>query len=130
MAYNVLLIDDSNIVRKVLMKTFGMTGIPVGQFLEAENGKVALELLKQNWVDLVFLDINMPVMNGIDFMRAFTQEQDFKDIPVIVVSTEGSKERREELDNAGVKAYLRKPVAPEVLVETINAIMSGKANGK
>lgn len=130
MAYNVLLIDDSNIVRKVLMKTFGMTGIPVGQFLEAENGKVALELLKQNWVDVVFLDINMPVMNGIDFMRAFMQEPEFKEIPVIVVSTEGSKERREELDQAGVKAYLRKPVPPEVLVETISTVLGGKANGK
>lgn len=123
MAYNVLIVDDSSIVRKVLMKTFSMTDIPVNNFYQAENGKVGLDMLKDNWIDVIFLDINMPVMNGMEFMKHVTGDDTLKNTPVIVVSTEGSSERQEELKNAGVKAYLRKPVTPESLVETINKIL-------
>lgn len=123
MAYNVLIVDDSSIVRKVLMKTFEMTDIPVNSFHQAENGKLALDLLTKNWIDVIFLDINMPVMNGMEFMENLRREEKFKDTPVIVVSTEGSKERKEELMKAGVRAYLRKPVTPESLVETINTVL-------
>ena len=123
MAYNILIVDDSLIIRKSLIKTFGMTGIEVGTFFQATNGKEGLELLSNNWIDLVILDINMPVMNGMDFMRAVSSDTKHKDVPVMVVSTEGSQERIAELSNLGVKAYLRKPVAPEALVETFEAVL-------
>lgn len=127
MSYNVLIVDDSNIVRKVLIKTFGMTDIKVGQFLEAENGQVALKLLASNWIDIVFLDINMPVMNGMEFMREIRSSNDHAGLPVIIVSTEGSKERREELLQLGISAYLRKPVTPEALVENLTQVF-GRLN--
>mgnify|MGYP001451800920 CR=1 FL=1 len=123
MGYNVLIIDDSAIVRKVLMKTFGMTDIKINNFLQAENGQVGLDLLKSNWVDVIFLDINMPVMNGMEFMKNISSDPTHKEVPVVVVSTEGSKERQDELLSYGVKAYLRKPVTPEGLVETISHIL-------
>lgn len=123
MAYNILIVDDSSVVRKVLIKTFGMTSVPLGEVHQAENGKQALEILDTNWVDMIFLDINMPVMNGIEFMQNFKAREDLKDVPVVVVSTEGSKERRAELDHAGVKAYLRKPVTPELLTSTIEQLL-------
>ncbi|MFN8389438.1 MAG: response regulator [Bdellovibrionota bacterium] len=125
MAYNVLLVDDSAIVRKVLIKTFGMTEIPVNQFYQAENGQVGLDILKDNWIDVVFLDINMPVMNGMQFIEKLRGDPTTKDLPVIVVSTEGSKERKAELAEKGIQAYLRKPVSPEALVETISDIFGG-----
>ena len=129
MAYNVLIVDDSTVVRKVLMKTFGMTEVPVNHFLEASNGKEGLELLKKNWVDIIFLDINMPVMNGMDFMRNLTADSNLAKTPVIVVSTEGSKERIQELERSGIKAFLRKPVTPESLVDTIVRVLGeGKSN--
>ena len=126
MAYNVLIIDDSAIVRKVLIKTFGLSGIEVSNFIQAGNGKEGLQALQSNWVDVIFLDINMPVMNGMEFMRTMRQDPAFKDTPVIVVSTEGSQERIEELNNAGIKCFLRKPVTPEGLVETIQSLLGGK----
>lgn len=123
MGYNVLIVDDSSIVRKVLMKAFGMSTIKVNSFFEAENGKVGLELLKTNWIDIIFLDINMPVMNGMEFMKALASDPAYRETPVIVVSTEGSRERKEELLQAGVKAYLRKPATPEALVETVTRVL-------
>ena len=128
MAYNILIVDDSSIVRKVLMRTFEMTEIPVNNFYQAENGKVGLELLKNNWVDIVFLDINMPVMNGLEFMQAVSKDDEYSGTPIIVVSTEGSKERKELLMEAGVRAYLRKPVTPEALVETIKNVLGETEN--
>ena len=129
MAYNVLIVDDSSIVRKVLRKTFGMTDIPVGEFFEASNGAIGLEVLHSNWVDIIFLDINMPIMNGMEFMQSLRADQKLRETPVIVVSTEGSNERKQELLEAGVRAYLRKPVTAENLVRTIQEVMGGLKNG-
>ncbi len=123
MAYNVLIVDDSAIVRKVLIKTFGMTEVQVNDFYQAANGQEGLELLRANWVDLVFLDINMPVMNGMDFMKQLNADPDLARTPVVVVSTEGSQARIDELKAAGIKAFLRKPVTPEQLVEIISSVL-------
>ena len=123
MAYNILLVDDSSIVRKSIVKTLAMAEVEIGVVLEAENGQVALELLKDNWVDLIFLDINMPVMNGIEFAERLKESDLLKDIPVVVISTEGSKIRAEELKALGITVQLRKPVRPESLTETITDIL-------
>ena len=125
MAYNFLIVDDSSIVRKVIIKTMKMTDVQCNVIYEAENGAKALEVLDKEWVDLVFLDINMPVMNGIEFMEALRAIEQFKDLPVIVVSTEGSKERIDKLNSLGIKAYLRKPMTPESLTETISNVLGG-----
>ncbi|MCB0317546.1 MAG: response regulator [Bdellovibrionales bacterium] len=129
MAYNFLLVDDSSIVRKSLKKTIGMTSLEVSALHEAENGKVALEVLKNEWIDLIFLDINMPIMNGVEFMEALRADENLKDMAVIIVSTEGSKERIQRLEELDVKAYLRKPVTPEDLVEKVEEVLGGMANG-
>jgi two-component system chemotaxis response regulator CheY len=122
MGYNILIVDDSNIVRRVMKKTFGMTEIPVERFLEAENGQVGLDLLGANQVDLILLDINMPVVNGVEFVERLKGSPN-ANIPIIVVSTEGSGERIRALEEAGVREYLRKPVSPESLVASINAVL-------
>lgn len=123
MAYNVLIVDDSSIVRKVLIKTFGLTQVEVNSFYQAGNGKEGLEILDSNWIDVVFLDINMPVMNGMEFMRRLRENPKYDETPVVVVSTEGSKERIEELQKADIKAFLRKPVTPEGLAEVISNVL-------
>ena len=129
MAYNFLLVDDSSIVRKSLKKTIGMTSLDISELHEAENGEVAIEVLKNEWVDLVFLDINMPVMNGVEFMEAIRADEELKDTAVIIVSTEGSKERIQKLEGLEVKAYLRKPVTPENLVEKVTEVLGEMKNG-
>lgn len=123
MSYNILIIDDSSVVRKVLIKTFALAQIPVSNFFQAENGKQGLELLGSNWIDIIFLDINMPVMNGMEFMQNLVTDPTHSKTPVVVVSTEGSKERKDQLFSYGVKAYLRKPITPECLAETINNLL-------
>jgi len=124
MTYNFLLVDDSKIVRKVLIRTLGMTDIAVGSLFEADNGAQGLEVLSSSKVDLVFLDINMPIMNGLEFMKKVAVDDRFRNTPVIVVSTEGSEERKAELDTLGIRAYLRKPVTPEELATTVKKVLA------
>ncbi len=120
MAFNFLIVDDSAIVRKVVVKTLGLTNLEVGVVLQAENGRQALDLLNDHWVDLVFLDINMPIMDGMQFMDELRANEDLKDTKVVVVSTEGSRERREKLESMKICSYLRKPVTPESLSEAVH----------
>jgi two-component system, chemotaxis family, chemotaxis protein CheY len=128
MALNILVVDDSSIVRKAFRKTLEMTSIAVDGLLEAGNGKEALDLLEEHWVDVVFLDINMPVMDGREFMRELRKRGEYADLPVIIVSTEGSDEAQNELRRLRISGYLRKPVTPELLVAAVNSIVGGGAS--
>jgi two-component system chemotaxis response regulator CheY len=101
-----------------------MTDIAVGSLFEADNGAQGLEVLSSSKVDLVFLDINMPIMNGLEFMKKVAVDDRFRNTPVIVVSTEGSEERKAELDTLGIRAYLRKPVTPEELATTVKKVLA------
>lgn len=123
MALNLLIVDDSSIVRKVFRRALDMTDVQLGSLFEAENGQQALEILEREWVDLIFLDINMPVMNGVEFLSALRQSDQRGSTPVIIVSTEGSKERKEQILEQGISGYLRKPVSPEELVEAIHQVL-------
>jgi two-component system chemotaxis response regulator CheY len=90
--------------------------------IEKSERELKIEALE----DLVFLDINMPLMNGMEFMRELIKNDALKSTPVVVVSTEGSKGRRDELDELQVKAFIRKPVTPEVLSQTVLEILGDK----
>jgi len=126
MALNVLVVDDSAVVRAVISKTFQLAGIPVGELFQAGNGKEALEILNNNWVDLVFSDINMPVMGGIEMIEKMCEDGLLKTIPVIVVSTEGSTTRIEQLKSKGISAYIRKPFTPELVRKVVDDIIGGQ----
>ncbi len=123
MAYNILVVDDSRIIRRVLIKTLSIANIPINTVLEAENGKNALELLDRSWVDIIFADINMPVMNGIEMIKHMQARDLLKSIPVVIISTEGSKTRINELKSMGVKAYIRKPFMPETIKKVVGELM-------
>jgi two-component system chemotaxis response regulator CheY len=123
MAYNILVVDDSETVRAVISKAIEMADVPVKNLLTAVNGREALDILGREWVDLVFADINMPVMGGVEMVRLMKADQDMKDIPVVIVSTEGSATRIKELMDSGVRAFLRKPFTPEGVKTTIDGIM-------
>lgn len=125
MAYNVLLVDDSETTRAIIAKTLRLAGVPVGTLLEAGNGEEALELLSHEWVDLVFADLNMPVMDGMELVSRMSQDGLLANIPVVVVSTEGSERRMSELKLLGIKAYVRKPFTPEKLGRLVNELLAG-----
>lgn len=122
MSYNILLVDDSEIIRAIITKTLKIANIPFKQLFEAGNGKEALDILDSNWIDLVFADINMPVMNGFEMLDKMAENSMLKAIPVVIISTEGSQTRMEQLIAKGVKAYLRKPFTPEQLKKVFDEI--------
>jgi two-component system chemotaxis response regulator CheY len=97
--------------------------VPTGELYEASNGLEGLQIMKDNWVDLCFADINMPVMNGIEMIEQMLADQMLEKLPVVIVSTEGSKTRIEELFRKGVRAYLRKPITPEIIRNVVKEVL-------
>ncbi len=126
MAYTLMIVDDSSVVRAMIKKVLGLTNLELNPLIQAENGQEALNQLQDNWVDLIFLDINMPIMNGIDFMEKLRQDDTYKTTPVIIVSTEGSQERLKKLEDLKIESYLRKPVTPEGITEAVTKALQGK----
>lgn len=124
MALNVLVVDDSDVIRTMILKTLRLADVPVGSAFEAANGREALAVVDSNWVDLVVADINMPVMDGVEMLRRLRADTRHAELPVIVVTTEGSIERVAELESAGVSAYVRKPFTPETIRRVIDDVTS------
>ena len=119
MSYSILIVDDSLPMRSVIKKTIKAAGFGKSEFLEAANGKEALTLLKNSWVDMVLTDHNMPVMNGLDFIRAVKADELLKTIPMVVISTEGNESRIKEFLDCGAVGYLAKPFAAEAVRDLI-----------
>lgn len=128
MAYNILIVDDSKIVRAVMTKTLKIAGVDIGQIFEAGDGKDALAVLESQWIDIVLADINMPVMNGIELVEQMHQKGLMKTIPVVICSTERSVTRIAELKAKGISAYLNKPFTPETVKEIVDKLLSGPGN--
>ena len=113
--FNILVVDDSETMRAAIRKVVGMSGVPVGEFLEAGNGREALEILEDSWVDVILSDINMPEMSGIEFLRRVKGEEVFRNIPVIIITTEASQARMDEAEALGASGYVKKPFLPETI---------------
>ena len=124
MSYNILVVDDSAIIRKMVIKTIGMSGMDVGTIHEAENGRKALQVLADEWVDIVFADIHMPEMNGIEMVEKMSQDNLLVSIPVVIVSSDHSEARIDELKQRGIRAYLKKPFRPEGLRDIIEDVLA------
>lgn len=123
MTLNLLIVDDSETVRAVIAKTLGLSGVEIGELHMAANGEEAIDTMDSHWIDLVLTDINMPVMGGIEMIRQMRQNDMLKTIPVIVVSTEGSAKRIEQLKEQGVCAYIRKPFTPEQIRNVVESVI-------
>jgi two-component system chemotaxis response regulator CheY len=119
MAYNVLVVDDSRTTRKAVSKAIRLSGLEVQEIFEAEDGHLALDCLKDNSIDIMLTDLNMPEMSGLELVRRMAAEESLKDIPVIVISSEGCASIIDALKAGGVKNYIRKPFTPELIAEAI-----------
>lgn len=115
MSFNVLIVDDSNAMRAVIGKIISMSGFKMDQCLHAGNGKEALDILVHEWVDVIISDINMPEMNGLELLSRLKRDDLYKEIPVIMISTEGSDERIKEAFSRGAQGFIKKPFLPEEL---------------
>lgn len=123
MAYNILIVDDSDTVRAVLTKTLRLADTGAGEIHEAQNGLIALEALSKRWIDLVLADINMPIMNGLELVARMKSDEVLRSIPVIIISTEGSQTRIESLRAQGIAGFVRKPFTPESIKSAIDSAM-------
>ena len=123
MAYNVLIVDDSETMRKVIQKSVTLSGFELGDCWEAGNGRAALEVVRAHWVDLILADINMPVMNGLEMLRELNKDEIHGKIPVVLITTEGSEKCLEEARALGIKGYIQKPFHPEAIRNVLTRIM-------
>jgi two-component system chemotaxis response regulator CheY len=122
MALNILVVDDSSVMRDIIKKTMRMTDLPVGNIHEAANGQEGMDILDNQWIDLALVDIHMPVMNGEEMIEKIRSNPDMEDLAVIVVSSESCEERIEMLLEKGTK-FIHKPFTPESLSETVTDML-------
>jgi len=118
----VLVVDDSRIMRNIVKNTFAELKIPC-EFLEAENGAKAFHLLETNKVSIIFLDWNMPEMDGLQFLKKVRAMPDYKDLPIIMVTSEAAKYNVVEALQCGATDYIIKPVHQKVFMEKISEIV-------
>jgi two-component system chemotaxis response regulator CheY len=119
MAANILVVDDSGTMRGMIRRTLSISGLDIGEVFEAANGIEALAQMAQHQIGVVLLDINMPVMNGVQLVGRIRDDEQLREIPVIIASTEGSETRINELLKAGARGYVRKPFRPEQLRDVL-----------
>ena len=115
-----LVVDDSSTMRKIVTLALGGAG---HSCLEAEHGTAALEKLKGARPDCIVLDINMPEMGGIDFLKARKSDPSLAGIPVIVLTTQDEAALREEAIGLGAKAFLVKPFVKDDLLATVRKVL-------
>lgn len=124
----VLLVDDSSSMRAILKKILRISGLPLEQTYEATNGIQGLEVLAQQPVDLILVDLNMPEMGGMEFIEHVKSKPDMKNVVMIVVSTESSQTRIDQIAAQGV-SFIHKPFTPEQVREKVQNLLEGGANG-
>ena len=113
MAVNVLVVDDSAVIRKVVIRALSQTGLNLAEVHQAGDGNEALTLLRSQRIDLVLSDINMPNMDGIALLESMQKEAVLAAIPVIMITTEGSQSKVMDAAKLGAKGLVRKPFVPE-----------------
>jgi len=116
---NVLLVDDSAAVRKILRRVLQQTELPLEKVVEAADGLDALRSLRFNTIHLILLDVNMPRMDGMQFLRKLKRSTEWKDIAVIMITTEASQAKVMEAFELGAVGYIRKPFTAEQISEKI-----------
>lgn len=120
-----LIMDDSSVMRKIVARALRQAGIEPLIVLEAANGEEALELLGRTQVDLIVSDINIPCVDGLDFLRQIQARH--PSVPVVVVTTESSAAYVKEAIRAGVRAYLRKPFTADQIKDRVLPLLNGSS---
>lgn len=118
MALNTLVVDDSAVMRSIIIKTLKLSGLPLGEIWEAKNGEEGLRLLQENWIDLAMIDIHMPVMDGEEMLTRVRANDQYANLPVIVISSESEPSKIEKMLKLGA-TFIHKPFTPEILQNVI-----------
>jgi len=125
MSIRAMIVDDSSVMRKIVERSLRQAGLDLVEVLEAGNGSEALGLLQNRTVDLILSDINMPVMDGLEFVRQLQQLGMVQKIPVVMITTEGSESHVVQALQAGAKGYIRKPFTADQVKEHVIPVLKG-----
>lgn len=115
---NILVVEDSPTMRQLI--SFAMKRIPDSNVIEATDGVDALKKLSADKIDLILADINMPVMDGLKLVSLVRGNAEYKDIPIIIITTEGAEEDKKRAMSIGANAYLPKPIQTQELIKLVN----------
>ncbi len=114
MSLNVMIVDDSAVMRAMIARVLRLSGLPIEEVHEASNGQEALDILDRKWIDLALVDINMPVMDGVELITRIRKTPRIADLQIIVVTTESSSARISMLEKSGARV-VHKPFSAEQL---------------
>lgn len=123
MPLDVLIVDDSAAIRKILQRVLRQTDVPIGEVFEAGDGIEALELMKTQKVGLILSDINMPNMDGIQLLTELKAHDNWKAVPIVMITTEGSQNKVVEAVNLGAAGYVRKPFTAEQIKDKLSTVL-------
>ena len=122
-----LIVDDSSVMRKIVERSLRQAGIELEKVVEAGNGAEGLAALGKEKVDLILCDINMPVMDGLEFVKSLGTVENAKGVPVVMITTEGSENSVVQALSAGARGYIRKPFTPEQVKEHVLPLVGKKS---
>jgi two-component system chemotaxis response regulator CheY len=120
---DVLVVDDSAAIRKILNRVLRQTGMAIGTIHEAGDGQEALDLLKSQRPNLILTDINMPKMDGLQLLAALKASDDWRPIPVVMITTEGGEMKVAEAVRLGAAGYVRKPFTADQIKEKLVGLL-------
>ncbi len=123
MESEVLVVDDSAAIRKILQRVLRQTGMSIGTIHEAGDGQEALETLRRRRIDLVLSDINMPKMDGLQLLASLRASPDWRGIPVVMITTEGGEAKVAEAVKLGASGYVRKPFTADQIKEKLTGFL-------
>jgi two-component system, chemotaxis family, chemotaxis protein CheY len=121
-----LIVDDSSVMRKIVERSLRQAGVNLTQVLEAGNGAEALAVLEQSQVDLILCDINMPIMDGLEFVKQLAGVANAKGVPVVMITTEGSESHVVQALSCGARGYIRKPFTADQVKEHVLPVLAVK----
>jgi two-component system chemotaxis response regulator CheY len=121
---SILVVDDSAMMRKVVLRTLKMAGVEFDTVLEAGDGNEALACLRANKVELIMCDINMPVMTGLQLLEQIKAEKLAVGVPIVMVTTESSEPQVRQAILAGARGYIRKPFSIEHIVNNVKPLLA------
>ena len=123
MEFDVLVVDDSAAIRKILQRVLRQTGMAIRTIHEAGDGQEALEVMNAHKVDLVLTDINMPKMDGLQFLASVKASAQWRQVPVVMITTEGGETKVGEAVKLGAAGYVRKPFTADQIKEKLVGIL-------
>ena len=118
-----LIVDDSSVMRKIVERSLRQAGVESLVVLEAGSGVEGLEVLKSKRVELILSDINMPAMDGLEFVRQLRKQQLAEGVPIVMITTESSEEHVKQAIEAGAIGYIRKPFTADQVKEHVIPVL-------